>query len=91
MKHRPKVRKQARYGGEGPGFDYRLECTCGHRTDWTPIPGASEQAKTEHLEAVAVPEEDRCRDPKTHKTRWWEFCPVCAYQLALPGFEEITA
>jgi len=80
-RHRPKVRKQARYG-TGPGVDYRLECTCGHHTAWTGAPYEAEVALADHLDEIAVPETDRCREPKTHRTKWWEFCPVCAYQLA---------
>ena len=81
-RHRPKVRKRARYG-TGPGVDYRLECTCGHHTDWSPAPNAADVALAEHLEAVAVPESDRCREAKIHRTKWWEACPVCKFQLPI--------
>lgn len=39
-----------------------------------------------------VPESDRCREPKRHRTPDTQRCALCADQLPLPGFEvlEVT-
>lgn len=73
---------------------WRVRCTCGldgpHRPGGRTGKRLAEADLARHLEAVAPPEDQRCRDPRDHRTTWWDPCPVCAHQLALPGLDDLT-
>ncbi|OLT26577.1 hypothetical protein BJF83_20655 [Nocardiopsis sp. CNR-923] len=91
-KHRPEVgHARVEDTPEGEAWIWRVQCACGqtahvphhHRLD-------AEAAADEHKAAVAPPENQRCREPLKHRTRWHDWCALCVDQAVLPGFENLT-
>jgi len=69
---------------------WRVRCSCGLEGPHRPGKSGKQAAAADqdaHLAAVAPPEGRRCRDTRSHRTRWWDACPVCAHQMVLPGME----
>lgn len=76
---------------------WRMACSCGHATehevrfvDSKQGRAAADRDRQAHLESVALPPDRRCKDVTRHRMRWWDTCPVCAGQMALPGLEDLA-
>lgn len=90
VRHRPKVAMSYEETDEGWAAIYRVACPCG---DAFPSHFTRKDAlavRDNHYALVAPPAEERCRDPRAHRNRWWDACPLCAGQASLPGFEHLT-
>ncbi|WP_017596417.1 hypothetical protein [Nocardiopsis potens] len=88
-RHRPRLLHEEEVRlADGWTSAWRVRCTCGLQGPHRPgRPGkrAAEADREEHLQSVAPPQSERCRDLRSHRTTWWDACPVCAHQMALPG------
>ncbi|HLU96339.1 MAG TPA: hypothetical protein VKZ89_05810 [Thermobifida alba] len=88
-RHRPRLlREEEVWLAEGWTPAWRVRCSCGLQGPHRPGRAGKRRAEADrdaHLQAVAPPEGQRCRDLRAHRTRWWDTCPVCAHQMALPG------
>ena len=90
MRHRPKVRRWREETSQGEAWCYQVRCPCGEEFDEHYAKRLAETDKNAHLTEVAPPAAERCRDPKKHRCQPHDRCPLCADQIALPGFEEIA-
>ncbi|PWV44558.1 hypothetical protein [Nocardiopsis sp. L17-MgMaSL7] len=92
-KHRPQVRRTHEMTPDGFAWVYRVHCSPGCDTGFEPrfAKNAAAADRLEHLEEVAPPASERCRDPHKHRTRPHDHCPLCAGQLPLPGLEGLDA
>lgn len=90
VRHRPKVRRWREETSQGEAWCYQVICSCGTEFDEHYAKRLAESDRLRHRMDVAPPVNERCRDPKKHRCQPWDFCPLCAYQIALPGFEEIA-
>jgi len=90
-RHRPRLIHEAEVLlADGWTSAWRVRCSCEHAGPHRPGRPGKRQAAADrdaHLDAVAPPEGERCRDTRAHRTRWWDACPVCAHQMVLPGME----
>ncbi|MEU3020187.1 hypothetical protein ABZ635_22650 [Nocardiopsis sp. NPDC007018] len=72
---------------------YRVRCTPGCTASFESRFSRQEAADDRrlHLDQVAPPASERCRDPRSHCTQPHDHCPVCANQMSLPlpGFEDV--
>ena len=91
IKHRPKIDMSYEETDEGWAAIYRVRCVCGDRFPDHFARTDAVAVRDNHRALVAPPAPKRCRSPKTHRCTWWDACPLCADQLVLPFFEEITA
>ena len=90
MKHRPKVRRWREDTSQGEAWCYQVRCSCGTEFDEHYAKRLADNDKGRHLIDVAPPVAERCREPKKHRCQPHDRCPLCADQMALPGFEEIA-
>jgi len=89
--HRPKVRRWREDTSQGEAWCYAVTCSCGAEFDKHYAKKSAAADRLRHLSEVAAPVEERCRDPKKHRMQTHDHCPLCANQMALPGFEEIAS
>ncbi|GLU49847.1 hypothetical protein [Nocardiopsis ansamitocini] len=85
--HRPHVCRQVEETPQGTAAIYRLSCSCGLVGDVRYARRVAEQDKAAHLMDITVPLDQRCTRPREHGARPWDTCPLCAGQLALPGWD----
>ncbi|MEV2279221.1 hypothetical protein AB0I72_26950 [Nocardiopsis sp. NPDC049922] len=90
VRHRPRVRRWREETSQGLAWCYTVRCSCGTEFGEHYAKRLAETDKAKHLIEVRPPADQRCRDPKKHRTQPHDRCPVCADQLTLPGFEEIA-
>lgn len=81
--HRPRIERHQEETTEGLAWCYRLACSCGEEFDEHYAKSRAAADRDAHLSEVAPPDDERCRQPKAHKTRSWDHCPLCADQLPL--------
>lgn len=88
-RHRPRVARWQEETSQGLAWCYQMQCECGIEADehYTKRFAAADRAA--HRDEVAPPRSQRCRQPTTHRMQWWDRCPLCADQLALPGLEVV--
>ncbi|MEE2041561.1 hypothetical protein Q8791_30500 [Nocardiopsis sp. CT-R113] len=93
IKHRPEVGLGRREDTpEGEALIWRVRCACGTTAEAAHYRYADAAAAVEeHRLAAAPPPGKRCREPKKHRVAWHDWCPLCANQLTLPGFEDLMA
>ena len=89
MRHRPKVRRWSEETSEGLAWCYTVCCQCGEEFDEHYAKQPAEDDLRAHLTEVAPPPSERCREPRKHRMQSHDHCPVCAFQMVLPGFEEL--
>ena len=90
IRHRPEVGYGRREDTpEGEALVWRVQCACG-TTGHTPHYryAAAMAAVQEHQVATAPPPELACREPRRHRTGPYDHCPLCTWQLPLPGMED---
>ncbi|MBB6001352.1 hypothetical protein HNR25_005183 [Streptomonospora salina] len=85
-RHRPVVRRRIGATDEGEAYLYRAVCGgCGWSGTDHPAHLYATDDRDAHLVEVTPPEEERCRQPKRHRSAPHDRCALCADQLALPG------
>lgn len=89
VRHRPKVRRWREETPQGEAWCYAVFCPCGEEFDEHYAKKLAESDRRRHRMEVAPPMTERCREPKKHQCQPWDFCPLCAYQMPLPGFGEL--
>ncbi|MGI5122828.1 hypothetical protein ACQEU5_25255 [Marinactinospora thermotolerans] len=81
FRHRPEITRTAEETVEGAAWIYRSTCSCGHAG---PDRFREHEAdRAAHLEQIAPPSDQRCRDQHGHGTQPWDVCVLCAGQNAL--------
>lgn len=84
-RHRPEIHRWPEDTPEGEAWCYQVRCECGHRGARHYARRSAAAERLEHLAEVSPPRSERCRDPRRHRMRSWDRCPLCADQPALPG------
>nr|WP_192962910.1 hypothetical protein [Nocardiopsis sp. 90127] len=90
VRHRPKVRRWREETSQGEAWCYQVRCPCGEEFDEHYAKKLAVSDRLRHLMDVAPPLSERCRDPRAHRCRPHDHCPLCAGQATLPGFEDLV-
>ncbi|MFE6386769.1 hypothetical protein [Nocardiopsis dassonvillei] len=87
IRHRPRVERWREETSQGEAWCYGVVCPCDTEFDEHYAKKIAESDRLRHLMDVAPPPDQRCRNTRAHRCQTWDFCPVCAWQLPLPGME----
>jgi len=79
-RHRPAARAISRDGL----IRWRMACSCGAAGPARRTRAEARRDVRAHIENLPpAPADQQCRDPKNHRTKEWEPCPLCRDQLPL--------
>ena len=74
-RHRPAIRRRIGATDEGDAYLYRAVCGCGWASPEHLLRFEAADDRDTHLSEVAPPENERCRQPKKHRSAAHDRCP----------------
>jgi hypothetical protein len=78
--HRPAISRTSRDGHNL----HTMACSCGLEGGARTVGRLAVKDRLTHLMQVsAAPADERCQQPRAHRVRPWDACPLCAGQLDL--------